>query len=122
MGLGAMIRASRIALACALALGAVGISATQDSEPQARMAREWIAAASAFESYTTHAGAIAPGFASGRDVAGAVAVGAAHETGQLEAGMVAYAALAAVQEPEFAEAVQRLDGRERAQLIRRLTD
>lgn len=119
-----MVGASRIALAAVLALAAVGISAAHDTQPQARMAREWVAAASAFESYTTHAGAIAPGFASGRDVAGAVAVGAAHEPQQLEAGMVAYAALAAVQEPRFVEAVQRLAANEadRGDLVHRLVD
>jgi hypothetical protein len=120
-----MVGASRIALACVLALGAVGISAAaHDSQPQARLAHEWVAAASAFESYTTHGAEIRPGFASGREVAGAVAVGAAHEPRQLEAGMIAYAALAAVQEPAFVDAVQRLaaDDRDRADLIHRLAD
>jgi hypothetical protein len=120
-----MVGASRIALACVLALGAAGISASaHDNQPQARLAREWVAAASAFESYTTHGSQIAPGFASARQVAGALSVGAAHEPRQLEAGMIAYAALAAVQEPAFADAVQRLaaDDRDRADLVHRLAD
>ena len=120
-----MVRVSRIALACVLALGAAGISAAAyERQPQARLAREWVAAASAFESYTTRGAAIAPGFASGREVAGAVSVGAAHEPQQLEAGMVAYAALAAVQEPAFTDEVQRLaaNPRDRADLIHRLVD
>ena len=125
LGLLGMVGATKIALACVLALGAAGISASaQDSQPQARLAREWVAAASAFESYTTHGAEIRPGFASGREVAGAVTVGAAHEPRQLEAGMIAYAALAAVQEPAFVDSVQRLagDARDRADLIHRLAD
>src|ERR1700751_1548755 len=99
-----MVGVSRVALACVLALGAVGISASaHDEQPQARMAREWVAAASAFESYTTRGSQIAPTFANGRQVAGAVSVGASHEPRQLEAGMIAYAALAAVQEPAFVD-------------------
>ena len=114
-----------MALACVLALGAVGLSAAaQESRPQARLAHEWVAAASAFEAYTSHAGAIRPGFASGRDVAEAVTVGAAHEPRQLSEGMVAYAALAAVQEPAFVAAVQQVAGRprDRADLVHRLID
>jgi hypothetical protein len=120
-----MVRVSRIALACVLALGAAGISAAAyERQPEARLAREWVAAASAFESYTTHGAAIRPGFASGREVAKAVSIGAAHEPQQLEAGMVAYAALAAVQEPAFTAEVQRIaaDPRDRADLIHRLVD
>src|SRR5262245_33039980 len=120
-----MSGASRIVLASVLALAAVGISAAaHETRPEARMAREWVAAASAFESYTTHAAAIRPGFSGGREVAGAVAVGAAHQPAQLEAGMVAYAALAAVQEPGFTAEVQRIAGnpRDRADLVRKLVD
>jgi hypothetical protein len=120
-----MVRVSRIALACVLALGAAGISAAAyERRPEARLAREWVAAASAFESYTTHGAAIRPGFASGREVASAMRIGAAHEPQQLEAGMVAYAALAAVQEPGFTAEVQRIAAspRDRADLIHRLAD
>src|SRR5690349_3425576 len=120
-----MVRGSRIALACVLALGAAGISAAAyERQPEAKLAREWVAAASAFESYTTHGAAIGPRFASGREVASAVSVGAAHEPQQLEAGMVAYAALAAVQEPGFTAEVQRIaaDPRERADLVHKLVD
>ena len=120
-----MVRASRIALASVLALCAVGISAAAtERQPEAKLAHEWVAAASAFEHYTTRGAAIAPAFANGRDVAGAVAVGAAHEPAQLQAGMVAYAALAAVQDPGFTAEVQRIaaDPRDRADLIHKLVD
>ena len=45
---------SKIGLACALALGAAGLSGAvaQESQPDVRMAREVVAAASAFETYT----------------------------------------------------------------------
>ncbi|MFL5295951.1 MAG: hypothetical protein ACJ798_06165 [Phenylobacterium sp.] len=119
-----MVKASRIALAAVLALGAAGLSAAQDTQPNVRLAREWVAAASAFENYTRQAGAISPGFAGPRDIEGALRVGASHDAKQVEAGMVAYAALAAVQEPGFVAAVRRIsaDPTAREQLVRRLTE
>jgi hypothetical protein len=63
--------------------------------------------AMAFESFMRQARAIDPAFSSPREVSQALQVGASHEPRQLEAGMVAYAAMAALQEPGFAAAVQR---------------
>jgi hypothetical protein len=63
--------------------------------------------AMAFESFMRHARGIDPGFANARDVSQALQVGASHEPVQLEAGMVAYAAMAALQEPSFVSGVQR---------------
>jgi hypothetical protein len=124
-----MSRKSKIALACALMLGAAGPIAAgmggavaQEAQPNVRMARELVAAASAFETYTRTAGAIAPGFAGPRDVAGAVNVGASHDPQQLEAGMIAYAAMAALQDRAFVEGVQRVvaDDRARDTMVQRL--
>lgn len=63
--------------------------------------------AMAFESFMRRARGINPGFASAGDVSQALQVGASHEPVQLEAGMVAYAAMAALQEPAFVSGVQR---------------
>ncbi|CAN7368581.1 hypothetical protein LJR225_002259 [Phenylobacterium sp. LjRoot225] len=65
------------------------------------------AQAMAFESFMRKARAIDPGFSSAGDVSAALQVGASHEPHQLEAGMVAYAAMAALQEPGFVTGVQR---------------
>jgi hypothetical protein len=119
-----MSRKSKIALACVLMLGAAGLSGAvaQEAQPNVRMARELVAAASAFETYTRTAGAIEPGFAGPRDIAGAVNVGASHDPQQLEAGMIAYAAMAALQDRAFVEGVQRVvaDDRARDNMVQRL--
>ena len=62
--------------------------------------------AAAFESFMRHARGIDPAFASPADVAQALQTGASHEPRELEAGMIAYAALAAMQEPRFVAAVR----------------
>jgi len=65
-----------------------------------------IAQASAFESFMRHARAIDPAFSGPGEVSKAVQTGAAETPGELESGMVAYAALAALQEPAFVNAVR----------------
>lgn len=74
--------------------------------------------ASAFESFMRRARAIDAGFSGPSDVAQALQTGASHEPHELEAGMIAYAAMAALQEPRFVAAV-RAD-RDRGELARRL--
>ena len=73
------------------------------------------AQASAFESFMRNARAITPGFASPASVREGLMVGAAYEPKQMESGMIAYAALAALQEPRFVagvrKAAQGRDGR-----------
>src|SRR6185437_12783942 len=104
-----MSNPSRIALACVLALGATGLgAAAQGTQPEARMSRELVAAASAFETYTRTAGAIDPRFTGPREVEHAVHVAAAHDPRQLESGMIAYAAMAALQDEAFADGVRRI--------------
>jgi hypothetical protein len=80
--------------------------------------------ASAFESFMRHARGIDAGFSGPADVAQALQTGAGHEPKELEAGMIAYAAMAALQEPRFVAAV-RADRagseKERGELARRLT-
>ncbi|MGZ6014413.1 MAG: hypothetical protein ACXWKO_19160 [Phenylobacterium sp.] len=62
--------------------------------------------AAAFESFMRHARGIDPAFSGPADVAQALQTGASHEPHELEAGMIAYAALAAMQEPRFVAAVR----------------
>ena len=72
--------------------------------------------ASAFEAYTRKAGAIDAGFANPGEIARSLQTAAGYEPRQLEAGMVAYAALAALQEPSFVAGV-RAKGRESARRL-----
>lgn len=67
--------------------------------------------ASAFEAYTRRAAAIDPNFSGPGEISHALQVGAGYEPRQLDAGMIAYAAMAALQEPRFVEVV-RSGGRE----------
>jgi hypothetical protein len=76
------------------------------------------AQASAFESFMRHARGIDADFAGPGEVSRALQTGASHEPKELEAGMIAYAALAALQEPRFVASV-RAD-RDRGELARRL--
>jgi hypothetical protein len=63
-------------------------------------------AASAYESFVRHAGAIDPAFHGAASVQRAVKVGAAYQPHQLEEGIVAYAALIALRNPEFVAGVR----------------
>lgn len=73
--------------------------------------------ASAFEAYTRRAAAIDPAFSGPGEIAASLLAGAGYEPRQLESGMIAYAALAAMQEPGFVAAARRANGPE---LARRL--
>jgi hypothetical protein len=121
-----MQRTTKIALVCAVAICAAGISSAvaQDTQPNVLLARDLVASASAFETYTRTAAAIDAGFTGPRDVASAVHIAASHDPRQLEAGMIAYAAMAALQDPAFVSSLQRLtpDPRQREALVRRLAE
>ena len=121
-----MVRTSKSALACALTLtlGTLSAATAQETQPHVSLSRDLVAAASAFETYTRTAAAIDAGFASPQDIASALHVAASHDPGQLEAGMIAYAAMAALQDPRFVAATQRAmeDPRSRELLARRLMD
>ncbi|WP_372784111.1 hypothetical protein [Phenylobacterium sp.] len=122
-----------LAAACAVALAGCATapkpSRTAAARPGAAAApsaqlaissdRGLAAQASAFESFMRHARGIDADFAGPSEVSQALQTGAAHEPRELEAGMIAYAALAALQEPRFVAAV-RAD-RDRGDLARRLT-
>ena len=68
------------------------------------------AQAAAFESFMRNARGIEPEFANPAAVRGGLMVGAAYEPRQLESGMIAYAALAALKEPRFVAGVRKAAG------------
>jgi hypothetical protein len=108
------------ALAAALLLASCATNAPPPPKPSANGApvdMGLAAEAGAFESFTRKAAAIPADFAGPADIAQGLQAGAAYEPRQLEAGMIAYAALAALQEPAFVAGVRKTGGRD---LARRL--
>jgi hypothetical protein len=97
------------AAALAVTLAGCASEPARESGPRAevspggRMETE----AMAFESYMRRARSIDPSFSSPGEVSQALQTGASYEPAQLQAGMVAYAAMAALQEPSFVAGVQR---------------
>ena len=83
--------------------------------PTVDFAPSLIDAAGAFGGYVARAGAIDGKFPNGAAIGKAVATSSAYETHQFQEGMVAYAALVALQEPGFVQAVWDLgrDARDR---------
>ena len=67
--------------------------------------------ASAYATYMRHASAISSVFADGPSVGAALRVGAHSEQHQLQQGVVAYAAIVALQDPTFVAAVRSFAGR-----------
>ncbi|HYF22636.1 MAG TPA: hypothetical protein VD929_04475 [Caulobacteraceae bacterium] len=78
--------------------GARGVSAP--------LASRVVEAAGAYEAYMTAAAAMRPDYADGAAVAAALKTGAAYEPRQMQEGAVAYAALAALQDPVFVRGVK----------------
>ena len=99
-----------IGLTAALALLA-GCATTppprQASGPAPRADARLEAQASAFESFMRNAQAIDGSFSGPAEVTEALRIGASYEPKQLEAGMVAYAAVAALQDPKFVAGVRK---------------
>ena len=95
-----------------------------DTGPRVAIARRVIDAAGAFDGYMRRASAIKADFGSGGAVAHAVALGSVYEPTQLEQGAIAYAALVALQDPLFVQAVQDAgtDPRAREAFAARLAD
>lgn len=99
----------KIGLTAALAVlaGCATTPPKQFAGPAARSDARLEAQASAFESFMRNAQAIDGSFAGPAEVTEALRVGAGYEPKQLEAGMVAYAAVAALQEPKFVAGVRK---------------
>ncbi|KQY35945.1 hypothetical protein ASD38_05250 [Caulobacter sp. Root487D2Y] len=87
-------------------VGGGAVARQERSAPGVSLARDVVAAASAFETYTRGAVAIPATFESGGGVADALAKSAAYQPEQLDAGMIAYGAIAALQEQAFIEGVR----------------
>jgi len=62
--------------------------------------------AAAFENYMVRAGGLTPSFTDGASVGRSLTIGAAYEPRQLATGLVAYGAVAALQDPTFVEGVR----------------
>ena len=86
------------ALIAAVAVSGFAVARQERGAPGVSLARDVVAAASAFETYTRGAGTISAAFENGGGVAEALAKGAAYQPEQLDAGMIAYGAIAALQE------------------------
>lgn len=67
--------------------------------------RRSVEAASAFDRYMHNAAALSADLGSGASVKAELQTGASYDAGQLEEGMIAYGAMAALQEPGFVYAV-----------------
>jgi len=78
--------------------GARGVSAP--------LAARVVEAAGAYEAYMTRAAEMRPEYADGASVAAALKTGAAYEPRQMQEGVIAYAALVALQDPVFVRGVK----------------
>jgi hypothetical protein len=74
--------------------------------PPITVAPRVIELAGAFEAYMERAAGLTPSFIDGASGARSVEIGAAYEPRQLASGSVAYAAVAALQDPAFVESVR----------------
>ena len=94
------------------------------SGPSVAIARRIIDAAGAFDHYMRQAAGIHADFAGGEAVSRALETGATYEQTQIEEGAVAFAALAALQEPEFVQTLNELspDPAARAAVARQLVE
>ena len=101
-----------IAAACALALAACATTPAGKHAAAPRLDRQAEGQAQAFEAFMRRARAIDPSFAGPAEVAQGLSTGAAYDPKTLEAGMIAYAALAALEEPRFVAGVRKA-GRDR---------
>ena len=117
-----LLRFARVWLVIALAGLAVGVTATGVAArprrapppapappppmPDVGMARSFIDAAAAYEDYMRQAQAISPAFADATGVQASLRAGAAYEPAQFVRGEIAYAAIAALQDPTFVAAVR----------------
>jgi hypothetical protein len=90
--------------------------------PSVAIARRIIDAAGAFNHYMRQASAIRATFGDGEAVTRALETGATYEQTQIEAGAIAYGALAALQEPSFVATLSELapDPAAREAVIRQL--
>ena len=107
------MKIARIA-GCALAGACLVAGAAIADEPESgtfALPREVVSAATAFQDYMASAAHIDGGFASGDAVEHSLKSAAAYQPAQLEEGMIAYGAIAALQDDRFVEGVENAAGR-----------
>jgi hypothetical protein len=113
------IRLGLVAAATAVVLaGCAATPPRQDARSAVRADRQIEAQASAFEAFMRNARAIDDKFPGPAAVTEGLKVGAAYNPKQMEAGMIAYAAVAALQDPKFVAGVRKA-GKDK-QLAKRL--
>jgi hypothetical protein len=107
--------------ACVAVGGAV---ADEIGEATFVLPRDVVSAATAFEHYMSSAARIDSGFGSGAAVAHGLKDAASYQPAQLEEGMIAYGAIAALQDDRFVAGVDRAAGRgeDRAAFAERLIE
>ncbi len=96
-----------------LAVGAVwgGAAAAGEFDDGAfAMPQEVVSAATAFQAYMSSAAHVDGGFANGDGVERGLKSGTAYEPAQLEEGMIAYGAIAALQDDRFVQGVEEAAG------------
>jgi hypothetical protein len=86
-------------------------AAIADEDAGFAMPREAVSAATVFEGYMESAAAIQSGFASDDAVTAGLRAGVSYEPAQLEEGMIAYGAIAALQDDGFVTGVDQAGGR-----------
>jgi hypothetical protein len=107
------MKIARIA-GCALAGACLVAGAAIADEPDDgtfALPREVVSAATAFQDYMSGAAHIDSGFANGDGVEHGLKSAAAYQPAQLEEGMIAYGAIAALQDDRFVEGVEDAAGR-----------
>lgn len=87
-------------------LQVAAVHAPAESATSAGLPREVLEAAAAYRLYMRQAAGVSASFADGASIAGALKLGAAYEPKQLTRGAVAFAAVAALHEPAFVDAVR----------------
>src|SRR5580698_4504224 len=83
-----------------------GAGAAESDEASFALPRDVVQAATAFQDYMSSAAHIDGGFANGDGVERSLKAGASYEPAQLEEGMIAYGAIAALQDDRFVDGVQ----------------
>lgn len=103
---------------------AVPVSIAVAAPTSAGLPREVLEAAGAYRLYMRQAAAVSASFADGASIADALKLGAAYEPKQLTRGAVAFAAIAALHEPAFVNAVRAAGANpaRRASLVAELTN
>ena len=76
--------------------------------PGVAFSAKLVAAAAAFETYTGRAATIKADFANAESVASALRAGSAYQSKQMQNGEIAFAAIVALQDPDFVDGVRQL--------------